>query len=100
MWFVFAFCYALHACFFEEGVVFCHDCYGFYVWCSCLWEGFADEFCAESDAAVFWVDDYAAYGADFSLQLLQCAFPDFGSAETYGCWVAVDDGADGLVFVF
>jgi hypothetical protein len=95
-----AFGYSLHAGFFEEGVVFCHDCDGFNVGCSCLSEGVVDELFAESDAAVFRVDDDAADGADVVCELFEGALPCVFASEAEGIGVGVEDGSDGLVFVF
>jgi len=65
-----------------------------------LWEGFADEFFAESDAAVFWVDDDSGDCGDFGLELLGGSFPGFVSAEAEWWWVAVDDCADEFLSAF
>ncbi len=95
-----AFRHTLHPRFFEERIVFCHNRNGFNAGCSCLVEGLCDEFCAQADAAVLGVDDYSADGADFLVEFLDVAFPDFCSSKAHGRRITVDDNSTQFAFTF
>lgn len=96
----FGLCDLVHSGFFEERVVLGHDGEGFDVWGSGLWEGLFDECGSEAGCSVFWVDDDSGDCAQLFLELLERAFPGFGSSGGCWGWVAVDDDACEFVLAF
>jgi hypothetical protein len=69
----------LHACAFEERVVFCHDGDGFDVWRACKLEGLGYAFFSQANAAVLRVNHYAADSAKRAIWY-RCFWPSLSSA--------------------